>query len=90
MIHKCLLILEVVCNVGDSKTQLLQSLIMKEASILFVKVGNVAVIQWPVVIGPILGRRNSDTETVFSVEFILGWSRSFIEIIKRNINFFLT
>ena len=72
MIHKCLLILEVVCNVGDSKTQLLQSLIMKEASILFVEVGNVAGIQWPVVIGPILGRRNSDTETVFSVEFILG------------------
>ena len=75
MIHKCLLILEVICNVGDSKTQLLQSLIMKEASVLLVKVGNLAGIQWSVVIAPILGRRNSDTETVFSVEFILGWRK---------------
>ena len=72
MVHKCLLILEVVCDVGDSKTQLLQSFIMKEASILLVEVGNVEGIQWPVVIAPILGRRNSDTETVFTVEFILG------------------
>ena len=72
MIHKCLLILEVVCNVGDSKTQLLQSLIMKEASVLLVKVGNLAGIQWSVVIAPIHGRKNSNTETVFSVEFILG------------------
>ena len=78
MIHKCLLILEVVCNVGDSKTQLLQSLIMKEASILLllIKVGNVAGMQGPVVIAPILGRRNSDTETVVSVECILGWRRN--------------
>ena len=76
MIHKCLLILEVVCDVGDSKTQLLQSLIMKEASILLVEVRNVAGIQWPVVIAPIFGRTNSNTETVFSVEFILGCSRS--------------
>ena len=72
MIHKCLLILEVVCDVGDSKTQLLQSLITKEASVLLVEVGNVAGFQWPVVIAPILGRRNSHTETVFTVEFILG------------------
>ena len=81
MIHKCLLILEVVCNVGDSKTQLLQSLIMKEASILFVEIGNVAGIQWYVIIAPILGRRNSDTETVISVECIFGWSRSCVNII---------
>ena len=85
MIHKCLLILEVVCNVGDSKTQLLQSLIMKEASILFVEIGNVAGIQWSVIIAPILGRRNSDTETVFSVECIFGWRRSCVNIILEYI-----
>ena len=53
MVHKCLLIVEVVRNVGNSKRQLLQSLIMKVASILLlhikvIKVGNVQWIQWPI------------------------------------------
>ena len=81
MVHKCLLIVEVVRNVGNSKRQLLQSLIMKVASILLlpsciIKVGNVLWMQWPIVIGPIPGRMNSDNEAVFRVEYILGWSRS--------------
>ena len=78
MVHKCFLILEVVCNVGDSKSYPLKLLIMKEASVLFlqVEVRNVERMQWPMVIGPILGRTNTNTFTVVSVEFILGWSRS--------------
>ena len=78
MIHECLLIPVVVPNVGDPERQLLQSLVMKEASILplFIEVGNVEGIQWLGTRPPISGWRNSNTETVLSVEFILGWSRS--------------
>ena len=76
MFHKCLLIVEVVRNVGNSKRQLLQSLIMKVASILFffysilflIKVGNSQWMQWPILKGPIPGRMNSDNEAVFRVE----------------------
>ena len=78
MIHECLLILTVVRNVGDSKDEPLQSLVLKEANILhlMIEVGNVAVVQWPRLHPPVLRWRNSDTETVLSVEFIIGWSRS--------------
>ena len=83
MIQECLLILHsrrilvVVCDVGDSKLEFLQSLIMKGTSTLplMIEVGNVVGVQWPGTRPPIPGWRNSDTKTVFIVEFILGWSR---------------
>ena len=73
MVYKLLLVLEIVCDIGDFEFQLAQLITqLKSTLVLIIEVGNV--------VGRksifLSGRYKSHTDTVFDVKFIfsLDWS----------------